>query len=180
MKTLKIILAVFALGAGAAVSAPASAGGGFSVRFDSRPAFCHDDHDHRSHDANYYDYYPADRFSRAGNYDGKRYDDRRYDDRRYDDGRYDDRRYDDRRSGDRRYGDSYGRGDRVTQRHEFPTRYKARIVLVEKLVWNGRFDDCICTVTAYGQDAGYISQRELRSVARNYCSPRARILIDRY
>lgn len=178
MKTIKIMLAALALGGSAVMSAPAFAQGGISVRIDARPAYCPEDHDHRVHDARYYDYYPADRYSRAGGYDDRRYDDRRYDDRRYDDRRYDDRRYDDRRYDDRRYGG--GRGDRIIQRQEFPTGYRARILLVERAVWNRGREDCICEVSARGPDAQYVSNRQLRRVARSYCSPRSQIFINRY
>lgn len=160
------------------VGAPAFAGGAVVVV----PVFCPIDHDHRSHDPNYYDYYPGDRYSRAGPYipgggDG-RYGDGRYGDGRYGDGRYGDGRYGDGRYGDGRYGGGYGRGDRVVQRREFPTQYRARIVLLEQVQWTRRGEYLTCNVSARGPEAEYVRRRELRYVARNYCSPRSEIVID--
>lgn len=37
-----------------------------------RPDYCSVDHDHRSHDTSYYDYYSQDRYSRAGSYRASR------------------------------------------------------------------------------------------------------------
>lgn len=156
---------------------------------DHKPAFCDVDHDHRSHASNYYDYYPADDYYRAGPYrssglsfsisigdDGyDRYDRHdRYDRRdRYD--RYDDRR----RNGYR------GRDGRVVQRKTFNTRFRARIVLTEEIerrgrghgYGRGRGPDLVCTVEAVGPQRRFVSKIRMRHIAREYCSPRARVRV---
>lgn len=177
MKTLKMALTALVLGGSVAMSGAARADDSREQGWrGDRASYCYDANDWRSRDPNYCP--PGD----GRRVDDRRYDDRRYDDRRYDDRRYDDRRYDDRRYDDRRYGDGRwgGRGDRIVQRQEFPTPYRARIVLVERVIWTPRGEDCVCTVSARGPDAGYVSHRQLRRIARNYCSPRSRIQIDRY
>lgn len=165
MKTLKMALTAIVLAGGAVMSGGALADDAKAQGWGGdRPGYCYDRNDWRSRDPNY---------CPIG--------DGRYDDRRYDDRRYDDRRYDDRRYGDGRYGDrGYGRGERIVQRKEFPTGYRARIVLVERVVWNGRGQDCICSVTARGPDSEYVSGRQLRRIARSYCSPQSIIDIGRY
>lgn len=151
---------------------------------DYRPDRCEDDHDHRSHASNYYDYYAKDRYYRAGAY-GKsglsvslRFGDDGYD--RH--GRYDRRdrydRYDrhDRRRGYHRNG---YRGDRarIVNREVYDTRYRARIYLTEELVHRRGGPRLICTVRVEGPDARYVPQRRLRNIARNDCSRRAKINI---
>lgn len=137
-------------------------GGGYD-RSERGPDRCNDDHDHRSHDPRYYEYHPADRYYRAGDYRGDRYDDRgRYDDR-YDRGRYDDR-----------YG--YG-GRRIVKSRVYSTRYNARIHLVEEEI---RYRDSyrrICTLEVRGPDRRYVSHGQVRRVAANECSRRADIRI---
>lgn len=188
MVKIRTILASVAFAATAgAVAAPASADD--RGAYSARPAYCPEDHDHRSHDANYYDYYPADRYSRAGPYVGVevgvRYGDGRYGDGRYGDGRYGDGRYGDGRYGGGRYGDGrYGDGrggawgrDRLLQRRDFATPYRARIVLVERVEWTRRGEYLTCNVFAVGPEADYVRNRELRRVARNFCSYGADIRI---
>ena len=137
-----------------------------------RPDYCAVDHDHRSHQADYYDYYEPDRYYRAGPYRAS-YDDRY--DRRDRRDRYD--RYDRRDRGydrDRRHW----RDGRVVKRRVFDTRHRARIVLVEKIVRKRRGRDrLVCTVEARGRDANYVSARRMHRIARNHCSPRARIRV---
>lgn len=131
--------------------------GGYS---DYRPDRCDDDHDHRRHDARYYDYYPADRYYRAGPYGGG------YDDR-YDRGRG--RGYDDR------YG--YDRGSRVIRRDVFNTRYRARIFLVEEEFYSRRGARRICTLDVRGPDKRYVPYGYVRSLANRACSRRSEIRI---
>ena len=152
--------------------------GATSAMASYKPDICDDRHDHRVHAANYYDYYPADQYSRAGPYRdrgvsfsvtiGDRYGN--YD--RYD--RYDRRaRYSDRgrRNGYR------GREGRVVNRQVFDTRHRARIVLIEEAVRTRRGPRLVCTVEARGPEARYVSERRMRRIARNNCSPRARIKV---
>jgi hypothetical protein len=154
----------------------------------SRPDRCDTDHDHRSHAPNYYDYYGQDRYSRAGAYSGvsvsvdlggrrRNYDDRdgygygdRYRDR--DGGRYDDRRGD-------RYGDNYGRPrSRVLHRDVIPTRYDARIIIVEEAYYTRRGDEQrVCTVQARGPDHHFVPYRQLRRLANIHCSHYADVRI---
>lgn len=165
---------------------------GFSAAYakhGQKPAYCAVDHDHRSHDANYYEYYAHDRYYDAGPYrrsgvsfsitvgDGHdRYD--RYDRRggydRYD--RRDQRgRYDGRRNGYR------GDRGRLVNREIYDTRYRARIILTEELVrsrrGHGHGPELVCNVTVRGPEARYVSERRVRRIARNECSRHARIRI---
>ena len=156
-----------------------------------RPDPCYVEHDHRSHQADYYTYYEADRFSRAGPYRsggsfsitiGSRGAD-------YDRGRRNDYRRDhDRRSGyDKRnrrtgYYDNSRRSDRgnrsrVVKRDVFRTRYNARIVLTEEVIRGRRGDRLLCTVSVRGREAGYVSRRKVNRVAYRNCSRNARINI---
>jgi len=152
---LKSVIAL-TLGAGVFFAAQASA--------DHRPAYCAIDHDHRSHHANYYDYYDADRYYRAGPYRGSRRSDR------YDD--YDRYNRHDRRG---RYG-RYRARSRVVNREHYPTRYRARITLVEEVYYtrSGR-EQLVCSVVVRGPQASYVSHRRLRRIARRGCSRYARV-----
>ena len=144
--------------------------GGAQAAAEYRPSYCPERHDHRSHDANYYDYYDADDYYRSGPYRGSRdynrYDNRRYSDRRYDD-RYDKRRYRSRYSRPR---------SRVVNRQTYRTRYRARVVLVEEIYWtrSGR-EQLVCSVLAKGPEAYYVPRKRLRRIARRDCSRYARI-----
>lgn len=143
----------------------------------AKPAYCSHDHDHRSHAADYYDYYQADKYYRAGPYrdsgfsfsvsvgDGYDYYDR---DRRYD--RYD-RHYSGRRHG---YRDDRGR---IVNRQIFDTRYRAHIVLTEEIVRTRHGPRLLCTVDARGPDARYVSTRRMHWIADRNCSRRARVRI---
>lgn len=134
-----------------------------------RPEHCDLDHDHRSHASNYYDYYPADRYYRAGPYRGSgvtlsvRVGDRGYRDDRYDN--------------EYGYGDRYREG-RPVHREVYDTRYRARIVLIEEVVRTRHGPHLVCTVSARGPDAHHVSYGRMRSIAARECSPRARIRID--
>lgn len=160
-------LGLAALGVGAANAKP-------------KPAYCDMDHDHRSHNASYYDHYDHDRYYRAGPYRnsgvsfsirvGDRYD--RYDRRgRYD--RYD--RYDRRGRYDRRRDGYRGDRTRVVNREVYNTRYRARIVLIEEVVRTRRGPRLVCTVKARGPEARYVSDRRMHRIANRDCSRRARI-----
>ena len=128
MKTIAKACVAFLLSACAIAGASASA--------EYRPDYCPVRHDHRSHDRNYYDYYPAD------NYYGER------------------RR---RRS----------RGQ-VVYRETFPTRFQARIVVIERAFYGrGGGRQLVCNVKVRGPEAGYVPRRRLRRIANNHCSPRA-------
>ena len=148
-------------------------------RSDHRPAYCADDHDHRSHASNYYNFYEPDRYYRAGAYRGSglkisvRIGDG------YNNGR-------DYRRGDRDYrrGDRYyrasdrGNRGRVVRRETFDTRYRARIVLKEEVVRSRRgHRRLVCTVKARGPEAGYVSERRMYRIANRNCSPRARVRV---
>lgn len=137
-----------------------------------KPDYCDRNHDHRSHHANYYDYYAKDRYYRAGPYRGDvsfsvnfgnarhhRHYDRRYN-HRYD------HRYDRRRN-----------ARRVVYRDVFDTRYRARIVLTEEIVHRRKGTRLVCTVRARGPEAEYVSKRRIHRIADRHCSPRARIRV---
>lgn len=125
-----------------------------------QPDYCRSDHDHRSHDANYYDYYDKDEYHRAGAYRG-------------------DRSYRRRQGYDRGYDRGYRRHrphSRVVFRREFPTRYDAYVVIVEEIYYtrSGR-EQLVCSAVAKGYDRRYISHKRMRRLARRHCSNRARI-----
>ena len=87
------------------------------------------------------------------------------------DGYYDNRRY-------RSYDNGYRhRGNRVVSRKVLDTRFRARIVVKEEIVHRRRGARLICTVTPRGPEADYVPYRRLKRVARNHCSPRARVKI---
>ncbi len=140
----------------------------------AKPAYCNHNHDHRSHAADYYSYYPADRYSRAGAYRSGSglsisisLGDRDYDRR----GRYD--RHDDRgrRNGYR------GGNSRIVNREVYDTRYRARIILTEEVVRTRRGPQLICTVDARGPQAHRVPDKRLRKIARRECSRRAQVRI---
>lgn len=143
-----------------------------------KPVICDVDHDHRGHHADYYDYYPHDRYYRAGPYRDSGFSfsitlgDDRYDrhDRRNRYDRYDRRhRYNGRRNGYR------GNDARRVNREVFETRYRARIVLTEDVIHTRRGPRLVCNVTARGPEARYVSDRRMRRIADRNCSRRARI-----
>jgi len=164
-----------------------------SVAFAAeKPAYCNINHDHRSHSANYYDYYPQDKYYRAGSYrsphkssgvsfsitigdgysNGRRYKNAPHANRRYNDRR----NY--RRDPHRGKNNGYrGRDGRIVNRQVFDTRYRARIVLVEEVVRTHNGPRLICTVKARGREADHVSNRRMRRIANNNCSPRARIKV---
>ena len=85
--------------------------------------------------------------------------------------------YDDRRRY-RSYDNGYRhRGKRVVSRRVLDTRFRARIVVKEEIVHRRRGARLICTVTPRGPEADYVPYRRLKRVARNHCSPRARVKI---
>ncbi|MEX6632411.1 hypothetical protein [Hyphococcus lacteus] len=149
---------------------------GMTSAMAARPDHCRHDHDHRSHASNYYDYYSADRYYRAGAYQRSgqnsglsisiRVGDDRYNDGNY----YRDRNYNNRRGYNQRQR-------RVVNREVFGTRYNARIVLTEKIVRSRHGRQLICTVDARGRQAHRVPHKRLRKVARRNCSKRAQIRI---
>lgn len=148
---------------------------GVSAAFASyQPDYCDIDHDHRSHAANYYDYYPADRYYRAGPYrdSGFSFSITVGDDYDY----YNGWRRADRYDYGRRHG-YRGRSGRIINREVFDTRFRARIVLIEEAIRTRRGPRLVCTVEARGPEARYVSERRMRRIARNYCSPRANIRV---
>ena len=156
-------LCVAAIAAGAAFMASQAAA-------DYRPAYCPTDHDHRAHDANYYDYYDADRYYRAGNYRSDYRRDYRRDRRYYRDGRrYRDRGY----RGRRNYR---SRSEVVFRRNIDLRRYRAHVTVVEENYWtrSGRVQR-VCSVVPKGPDAYHVPQRRLSKIARRNCSRYARI-----
>ncbi|WDI32378.1 hypothetical protein PUV54_04120 [Hyphococcus flavus] len=140
----------------------------------AKPAHCAHDHDHRSHAADYYDYYPGDRYSRAGPYRDSgvsfsiTFGDSRYDDRYDRRGRHYDRG---RRNGYR------GDRARVVKRQTFNTRYRARIVLVEEVIRTRGGPRLRCTVDARGPQARYVPYKRMRRIANRNCSRRAQVRI---
>ncbi len=138
----------------------------------SRPSHCPSNHDHRAHDANYYDYYGADRYSRAGDYQpASRYDNRRsnrYDNRR---GR---RQYNDRNYGGRGY--FRPRSEVVFRRNIDLRRFSAYVTVVEENYWtrSGRVQR-VCSVVPKGRDAYNIPRQRLSRIAQNNCSRHARV-----
>lgn len=138
-----------------------------------KPDYCDNDHDHRAHNANYYDYYAKDRYYKAGAYrdSGVRFSitlGDRYNDRDYRRGSYDRRHnYNNRRQ-----------NRRVVNRDTFDTRYRARIVLIEEVVYRRKGPRLVCTVQARGPEARYVSKRRINRIAERNCSPRARVRVS--
>lgn len=66
---------------------------------------------------------------------------------------------------------------RLVNREVYDTRYRARIVLTEEVVRTRRGPRLVCTVAARGPEAGYVSKRRLKRIARRDCSHRARVRI---
>lgn len=154
-------------------AAPAEARGG---RDRDRPGQCANDHDHRSHAANYYDYYAPDRYYRAGAYRGGGVTVTIGDPRAVNNGRgyYSDRGFNDRRG----YVDPRARrGSEVVYRDVIPARGAARIIVTEEIVYGRRGAVRVCTVEAVGRDAWDISNRRLRQIAQRNCSRQASIRI---
>ncbi|MEM1193457.1 MAG: hypothetical protein AAGH42_08725 [Pseudomonadota bacterium] len=136
--------------------------------------------DHRAHHNQRKDRFTKDRFHRADPYrrNGVRISvntrDRYNRDNRFDN-RYDNRRRD-RRSG---HYDNRRRGSdsKVIKRERFRTRYNARIVLTEEVIYGRRGNRLVCTVAVRGPEADCISRRRLNRIANNYCSRDARVRI---
>jgi len=135
-----------------------------------RPDRCDEDHDHRFHNRNYYDFYPKDRYYRADpefsislSFGNRGYYDRG--------GRYFDHPYYDRR-GYRDYG-------RIVNRDVYPIRgYRADALIIEEVFGGGRgYGRFVCTVTARGPDARYVPYGQLRRIAHRACSRRSEIRI---
>ncbi len=132
----------------------------------AKPAHCDIDHDHRSHNADYYNFYPHDSYYRAGPYrsSGLSFSITLGNDR------YDRRdQYDGRRHGYR------GDAARQVHREVFDTRYRARIVLSEEVVRTRRGHQLVCNVSVQGPEARYVPDRRVRRIAKDNCSNRARI-----
>ncbi len=140
---------------------------------DYRPDRCAVDHDHRSHSANYYDYYAGDRYY-SGAYDRRNRSGASFSITFGSGDSYSNRRSDRRRGYDNGYR---SRGNRVVSRRVLDTRFRARIVVKEEIVHRRRGARLICTVTPRGPEAEYVPYRRLKRVARNHCSPRARVKI---
>jgi len=146
-----------------------------------RPDYCPVVHDHRAHQSNYYNYYPADSFFRAsprGISVTLHTNDRRYNNSRYDNRRNYDRARNNRRNRGQNYDRrGYRNANDVVKRQTFNTRFRARIVLKEKIVYGRRGDRLVCSVSVRGPEAEYVPYRRLKRVANNNCSPRARVSI---
>lgn len=133
------------------------------------PERCHEDHDHRFHNRDYYNYYPRDRyynndpeFSISLSFGNGGYYDRA--------GRYNARRYYDQR-GYRDHG-------RIVNRDVYRIRgYRAEAIIVEEAFYGRRGPNLVCTVTARGPDARYVPYGRLRSIADRACSHRADIRV---
>jgi hypothetical protein len=164
---------------------------GAGAAWADRPDPCRYDHDHRSHAADYYNYYPADKYFRSGVYRNSGVSlsitvgDDGYDRRGYRDDDYGRRGYRDDDDGRRGYrDDDYGRRNgyrgrdgRVVNREVYDTRYRARIVLTEEIVRTRHGPRLLCTVDARGPQARYVPNKRLRQIARNECSRRAEVRI---
>ncbi len=160
MKTLfAVLVGIGALGFAAANAKPS---------YHKKPSHCDVVHDHRSHDANYYDYYPHDRYFRAGPYrtSGLSISIRGGNDR------YERRDYYGRRNGYR------GQRARIVNRETYDTRYRARIVLTEEVVRTRRGPRLVCNVNVRGPQAHYVSDRRVYRIARRECSRGARINVN--
>lgn len=173
--TLKALFAAI-VGIGALGFAAANA----KPHYNQKPSHCELDHDHRSHAANYYDYYPHDRYFRSGSYrdSGLSFsitfgDDYRnnHRDRRYHH-RYDRDHYRGRRNGYR------GSRSRIVNREVYNTRYRARIVLVEEVIRTRRGPRLVCNVSIRGPEARYVSERRVYRIARRDCSRDARVRVN--
>ncbi len=154
MKTILKAFIALVMGAGAyGLAQTASA---------HQPDYCAIDHDHRSHNASYYDYYPKDNYYRAGPY--------RSNSRGYNNNRYD------RRDDGYGYNRSHRARSRVVNRETYRTRWNARITLVEEVYWtrSGR-RQLVCSVVVRGRDAYNVPHRRLERIANRDCPPRARI-----
>ncbi len=132
-----------------------------------KPADSEKGRDHRSHHAEHYDDYDYN-YDRRHRDSGVRFSVTFGDDRYYD--RYDRRnRYYGRRNGYR------GPRARIVNREVYDTRFRARIVLVEEVIRTRRGPRLVCTVTARGPEARYVSERRMYRIANRGCSRRARI-----
>ncbi len=161
-----------------------------------KPGLCKYDHDHRSHAANYYDYYKKDRFFRAGPFRGtlavafnggkyygkdtryKRtgyYNNRGYKGNRYDRNRYSKNRDHKANHHKRKH---HASGSKLIKRDIFHTRFDAKIVLKEELFYGDYGKKLICTVKAKGYEAEYVPYRRLKRVADKNCSYRAKVKIN--
>lgn len=121
-----------------------------------RPDFCNLSHDHRQHDAQYYDYYPKDNYYRDTSYRG-------------------DNSY--RRDTSYRRDNRYSRPrSRVVNRETYSTRYRAKIVLVEEVYYtrSGR-KQLVCSIVPKGPEAYYIKRQRLQRIANKGCSRYSRI-----
>ncbi len=128
-----------------------------------KPDYCAIDHDHRSHNTSYYDYYAKDNYYRAGSY---RQGSRSRHNNRYDDGR----------GYNRRHNRRHRARSRVVNRETYSTRWDARITRVEEIYWtrSGR-RQLVCSVVVRGYEAHHVPHRRLKRIAHRDCSPRARI-----
>ena len=79
---------------------------------------------------------------------------------------------DNRNNYDRR---GYRNSSNIVKKRIIKTRYRARILVEEKIVYGRRNDRLVCTVSVRGREAGYVTNRQLRRAANRTCSPRARI-----
>jgi len=139
---------------------------------ETRPDYCRYDHDHRSHNANYYDYYAGDRYF-SGSYDRRNRRGASFSVTIGDRGYYNNRRG----YRDNGYRNNRHRNRELVFRRVLDTRHRARIVVKEELVYGRRGERLICTVSPRGPEAEYVPYRRLKRVARNHCSARARVKI---
>lgn len=115
------------------------------------------------------------------------YDDRGYDNRGSNNHRSDRRRHNNRgytRTGyydnshaqkhTRKYGHS-----KLLRRDVYKTKYHARIIVKEEIVYGRRRNLLTCTVSARGPESEYISYRQLEKVAYRKCSRRAKVKINK-
>lgn len=147
----------------------------------SRPAYCPTLHDHRVHDADYYSYYP-----RAGTAYKKHKKTSRHYHYGHDHKKHQyknqhknrDHYYKDKGHNYKSHYNGYKkRPNRIVSRTALDTRYRARIIVQEEIVYGKKRKRLICTVKTRGPEAAYIPYRRLKRVAYNYCSPRARVSI---
>lgn len=67
----------------------------------------------------------------------------------------------------------YRNSSNIVKKRIINTKYRARIIVEEKIVYGRRNDRLVCTINVRGREAGYVSNRQLRRVANRNCSRRA-------
>ena len=168
----------------------------------SRPAYCPVTHDHRVHDADYYSYYPRAGSAVKGGHKGhhkgqhkghkgtykkppshhygslhnshKNKPSYHYGSKHKYHGKDSHYYYGGNKS---HYNGYKRRPNRIISRIALDTRFRARIIVQEEIVYGKRRARLICTVRTRGPEASYVPYRRLKRVAYNHCSHRAKVRI---